>query len=178
MAGEGGVTGGCPKAGAARGTEKMELGFVVDVLAGGGVDGLPKMLVVNAGMGGLVSRASAGDGGFPAPANGMEKIPLGFGGPAIVAKRGGVFGRLVASRPNLAEVSVGGFDGVLAVSSSSELSSSPEMGALAANGELRVGRVDGRPIPRPVGVLVGLGDTIGIEGDDSDLTGELDGVVV
>ena len=68
--------------------------------------------------------------------------------------------------------------GVLAVSSSSELSSSPEMGALAANGELRVGRVDGRPIPRPVGVLVGLGDTIGIEGDDSDLTGELDGVVV
>ena len=35
----------------------MELGFAVDVLAGGGVDGLPKMLVVNAGMGGLVSRA-------------------------------------------------------------------------------------------------------------------------
>ena len=75
----------------------MELGFAVDVLAGGGVDGLPKMLVVNAGIGGLVSRAGAGDGGFPAPANGMEKIPLGFGGPAIVAKSGGVFGRLVAS---------------------------------------------------------------------------------
>ena len=73
----------------------------------------------------------------------MKKISLGFGGPAIVAKRGGVFGRLVASRPNLAAASVGGFDGVLAVSSSSELSSSPEMGALAANGELRVGRVDG-----------------------------------
>ena len=59
----------------------MELGFAVDVLAEREVDGttgwgLPKMLVVNAGMGSLVSRASAGDGGFPAPANGMEKIPL------------------------------------------------------------------------------------------------------
>ena len=120
--------------------------------AEGGVDGttgwdLPNMLVVNTGMGSLVSRASAGDGGFPAPANGMEKIPLGCGGPAIVAKSGGVFGRLVASGPSLAAASVGGFDGVLTVSSSSELSSSPEIGALAANGELRVGRVEGRPIP-------------------------------
>ena len=105
----------------------------------------------------------------------MKKISLGFGGPAIVTRRG-VFGRLVASRPNLAAASIGGFDGVLTVSSSSELSSSPEIGALAANGELRVGRVDGRPIPSPVGVLVGLEDTIGIEDDDSDLTGELDGV--
>ena len=82
----------------------------------------------------------------------MEKIPLGCGGPALVAKSGGVFGRLVASGPNLAAASVGGFDGVLTVSSPSELPSSPEIGALAANDELRVGRVDGRPIPRPVGV--------------------------
>ena len=110
---------------------------------------------------GWFSVESAGDGGFPAPANGMERIPLGCGGPAIV------FGRLVASGPNLAVASVEGFDGVLTVSSSSELSSSPEIGALADNGELRVGRVEGCPIPRPVGVLVGLGDTIGIEDDDS-----------
>ena len=38
--------------------------------------------------------------------------------------------------------------------------------------------MDGRPIPGPVGVLVGLGDTMGIEDDDSDLTRELAGVVV
>lgn len=39
-------------------------------------------------------------------------------------------------------------------------SSPPDIGALA-NGELRVGRVDGRPIPNPSGVgdgAVGVGD--------------------
>ena len=38
--------------------------------------------------------------------------------------------------------------------------------------------MDGRPIPSPVGVHAGPGDTIGTEGDDPDLTGELTGVVV
>ena len=51
----------------------MELGFAVDVLAERGVNGttgwgLLKMLVVNAKISSLVLRASAGDGGFPAPA--------------------------------------------------------------------------------------------------------------
>lgn len=179
--GGGGVAGGevaglRPKV---RGAEKMEPVFWPAALPeedGAAVDGLcPNSPAVGrAGIGGLGSGDGADFDGWPNPDRGIENIPPGLGGAGTLESRGGVFGRAIA---DFVEESVGGLDGVLAVSSSSELSSSPEMGALA-KGELRVGRVEGRPKPIPTGVAVGLGATSGTGGSESKLDGDPGGVVL